>query len=119
MNDEQRELAKRLAAHPNWEWRQGMTAHIPGWGPAFMAEDDLGGPDDYPDLKDPCTQGLLWSMLREALDALDVGYDFSSLDIYVSGDVWSIQTGHMGYQFDGRGLGEACADGLLVVWGEP
>ncbi len=118
MNDEQRELARRLAAHPKWEWQAGMTAHQPGWGMVFMTEDSLGCAGDYPLLDDPCTQGWLWHMLRDALDALDNGYDFSDPTIFVSGAVYSIQTGHMGWQFDGRGLGEACAVGLLDVWGE-
>jgi hypothetical protein len=138
MNEEQRKLARRLAAHPRWRWRRGMTARSPeGTAILIIGEHDRASygssgvvcgaemmtKHDLPQLTDPAMQGWLMQMLREALDELNVGYEFSSFDIYVSmyasGDVWSIQTGHMGYQFDGRSLGEAAADGLLSVWGEP
>lgn len=128
MNDEQRELARRLAAHPKWEWRQGMMGYIPGWGPAFMAEDELGGPSDYPLLEDPCTQGWLMRMIADATpNELDLtreppaggsGPHLWECTVYddqpVNGDCRARDVSC----HSARDFGEALARVLLDVWGE-
>lgn len=91
MTDEQRELARRLAAHPRWRWHAGMTAlkpivcggnagtvtrvevlshdHIPlRWvSSSYAMAGHLDVPTDaYPDLTCPATQGWLLRLLYES-----------------------------------------------------
>ncbi len=132
------DLARRLAAHPRWEWREGMRVHavyqggsdtsvvgsvvrvagnvlVSAWWP------DLHECRDHhvrhhlvPDLSDPATAGVLLAML-----ARDIGPGWRDMMCL------SHEDGHWvicDYQDDGPEfiaptLGEACARALLDVWG--
>lgn len=126
------DLAKRLAAHPRFEWRAGML--IPhsfngmegGWrllrdGDRACWEDtplfDLRGITSHrikypPDLTDAATCGVLWAMLVEACAPKgwlpSLGYDgVVQIDCAV---------------VDGEGLAsmefESVGVALLEVWGD-
>ena len=137
MNDEQRDLARRLAAHPRFEWRDGMAAledpPSSNWQPgdrewriitgapdlsAVTAEGDVHEapymPSTFaravPDLTDAATGGVLLDMLGAGRCVVR--------DRYLDGvgDEWTVGRGNHG----GRGttLAEACARALLAEWGE-
>lgn len=101
MTPEQEALARRLAAHPQFDW--DAMPDTPGyWGP--------------PELDDWATAGALLGMLAGSLSAVHRASR-------PAGDIWHVvYTGR-----DGRPrstltadtLGEACAIALLDVWGEP
>ena len=130
MNDEQKELARRLAAHPRWVWRRGVQPEYSlapfvwrcerveedGWNPQHC--DDIALPDGWPgakreawpDLTDAATGGVLLDMLGAGRCVVR--------DRYLDGvgDEWTVGRGNHG----GRGttLAEACARALLAEWGE-
>lgn len=83
MNDETMTLARALAAHPRWQWMDGMlssggrvvvdTSGAPGahsrtaWLPLAVRVST----GHYPDLDDPATQGCLMAMLGDSLISLE------------------------------------------------
>ena len=95
MTPEETELAKRLAAHPEWEWRPGMRIFTPEPCRLFSPDDYaalcpspnlddnevgiiLGGDVSvakgchWPDLSDPATQGVVLAMIAEVAPDLVV-----------------------------------------------
>lgn len=128
MNDEQRELARRMAAHPRFELRAGMLLisgdeHTPvarvldigdKWvwfacggsiGPCEPSE--AIGEGDHPDLTDAATGGVL-------LDMLGPGWTV----ITRSGKVDAHPTGCAGPPaVSGATMAEACARLMLAKWG--
>lgn len=127
MNDEQLDLARRLAAHPRFQWRRGaQPVYEPapfvwgrldrveedGWNPQHC--DDIALPDGwpdakreaYPDLTDAATGGVL-------LDVLGPGWTV----ITRIGKVDAHPTGCAGPPgVSGATVAEACARALLAEW---
>lgn len=143
MNDEQRDLARRLAAHPRWVWRRGVLAledPLSGnWQPGDREWRIITGAPDVsavtseneihetpympsafaravPDLTDAATGGVL-------LDMLDYTRFGWLVTIGVKHGVrrWAVY--ERGDAEPGMGwcptLAEACARALLAEWGEP
>lgn len=129
MNPDQLDLARRLAAHPRFEWRSGMRAMYDpapfcygtdridedGWRPDHC--DYIGRPDGWPDAKreawpdltDAATGGVL-------LDVLRPGY----LEYFPEEHIWLTRkkpAPDAPYHV-GKALAEACARALLAEWGE-
>ena len=127
MNDEQLDLARRLAAHPRFELRAGMRLldHETPWvvlsvrdGRVTFAMDEVTdlpinlalSSGDRLDLTDAATGGVL-------LDMLGSGYLVERFSPEV-GVPWSVRR----YDFDdgpfyvGKSLAEACARALLAEW---
>jgi len=137
MNAEQLDLARRLAAHPRFEWCAGMLAlENPSsghWQPgdyvwrivtgapdvmALLSEGDVHEapymPSSFleavPDLTDDATGGVLLGMLGPGCSVLR--------DKRRAGqsDEWTVASGPGGGS--GATLAEACARALLAEWGE-
>lgn len=121
MTDEQRDLARRLAAHPRWVWRRGVLALFEpapycygelrieedGWTPTWC--DDIAQPNGWPDVKrvawpdltDAATGGVLWEMAGR---------------LEVTATKESVRVGL--HDATGSTLAEACARALLAEWGD-
>jgi hypothetical protein len=104
MTDAELELARKLAAHDEWVWMDGMRFFDSGLMDAHFSRAGRVGRDreierSYPDLADPATQGCLWAMLDEAAPG------------------WN---GWMAYLHmePPTPRGEALARALLATWGE-
>lgn len=134
MNDEQRDLARRLAAHPRFEWRPGMLAledpSLGNWQPgdyrwriitgapdlaAVTAEHDIHEAPympyafarAVPDLTDAATGGVLLGMLGPGWSL-----DTNAASIELRGPCGK------GGVYVGDSLAEACARALLDQWGD-
>lgn len=133
MNDEQLDLARRLAAHPKFKWQPGMLARerspSGNWQPgdyewrivdgepdlsAVTSEGDIQQAQNmpigfawaYPDLTDAATGGVL-------LDVLGPGWTV----ITRIGKVDAHPTGCAGPPgVSGATVAEACARALLAEW---
>jgi hypothetical protein len=135
MTETELDLARKLAAHHEWEWLGGMLVEADGdertWrlvGGGWVqeaGESQRPRPGTwYPDLADPATQGCLIAMLTPYLDDIDQRgqlYDGSCGTWVVgyqkhSASLATITTGC-------DTLGEALATALLDAWdhdeGEP
>ena len=124
MTPEQIELAKRLAAHPTWQWVDGMYAAM-GYDPDYeewgRVDGDVPAACHYPDLNDPATQGCLLSMLDRGL-YLDLRWRPAIVDEHgqtMREEHWTIA----GDRRDGTPdhvrapeLGTALAEALLSQW---
>lgn len=131
MNPEQLDLARRLAAHPRFQWRRGMAAlYDPapychgadridedGWRPEHCDYIALpnGWPDAkreaWPDLTDAATGGVLWGMAGMP----GVGPCRAGM---VTVSQWTRGEKPRLLPYDGATLAEACARALLAEWGE-
>lgn len=132
MNDEQLDLARRLAAHPRFEWREGMAARevslTGNWQPGDYGWRILSGAPDVaavtsegdmhevpympsafaravPDLTDAATGGVLLDMLGDRWRTHRLGC------WAVSKGIEPDRTRHFGST-----LAEACARALLAEW---
>jgi len=112
MTEEQIELARRLIAHPRWEW------------PAFIRVDwtdidEVAYP--IPDLTNAATGGVLLEMVVEAAG-------IEGRDLHAAPDTdegWYVCLPCLwdGYDensmnFLGATLAESCARALLALWGD-
>lgn len=119
MNDEQLDLARRLAAHPRFHPERGMVWHHNDAGRGVAVDDGWGIPlvrecyensglyreDGWvPDLTDAATGGVLWEMAGRPL----VGPK--------GGGVTVAQSEPRFTPYDGATLAEACARALLAEW---
>ncbi len=125
MTPEQIELAKRLAAHPRWEWHDDMIVGAIGPKSGHFMSDPWPEHDPVaaearstvlvPDLGSMATAGVLLGMLSsEAGACVQVAQDRAGS--------WSVDPwGHAGTQQAQWWpcLGEALAWALLAVWGSP
>lgn len=122
------DLARRLAAHPRWEWRAGMVCNAhrlvdrDGLGiivdggvpylpvaPRWVTIEGHSPPDARPDLTDPATAGVLLAMLAEAVTS-------STSMLVRDSRGWHADDGSQWH--GGDCIGEAVARALLAVWGE-
>ena len=106
------DLAKRLVRYKRWRWMDGMLGLWPDgtrWG-RFDAEDDTQEEwrDYVPDLADPATQGCLWAMLADACGDFERVLESIHDHEYNDGDVGT-----------SGAWGEALAEAVMRVWGEP
>ena len=147
MNPDQLDLARRLAAHPRFEWRRGMAAlessPSGNWQPGDYEWRILSGAPDvaavtsehdiheapympsafaraYPDLTDAATGGVLLEMLVQACGD-GVGWFIKRAGTYTvtHGTEKTSKPGLMRTKkATGTTLAEACARALLAEWGE-
>ena len=105
MSEPWEDIAKRLAAHPRFEWREGM-----------MATDHVG---NVPDLTDAATTGiLLLGMLDEALGGVSGEYGASlGRGLGAESHLWDASIGGESNMHEVPGA--ACALALLEAWGTP
>ena len=106
------DAARRLANHPNWDWRQGMLdqrgGRLVGGSWEHPTVEASGAP---PNLNDGATAGILLQILDETGLLTDV--------VKHRGDwVVAIDRGDGPIGYAGDSLGEAAAWALLAVWGE-
>lgn len=136
MNDEQKELARRLAAHPRWVWRRGVLpvyecapyvwrherVEEDGWNPQYC--DDIAMPNGWPDAKreawpdltDAATGGVLAGMLGPGwvFECCTSSGGATKWKAYLRGYILAKDAAvHCGAT-----LAEACARALLAKWGE-
>lgn len=116
MTAEQTELAKRLAAHPKFEWQDRMQRMWVFGGKWQNVSRCVKGHDCIPSLTDWATIGCLLGMLVDVEMAADYPNDkrsasdrhFDALDMRL-----------MRAMSDGALLSEGVALALLAAWGEP
>jgi hypothetical protein len=105
MTDDEIDFAQRLAAHPRWQWMNGMLGHDTGLRlDEFTAEWEA----KIPDLADPATWGpLLVILMSEGRVSINTARDSGG----------SIRTRHGAFGFDGpEDIGFAIARALLAAW---
>lgn len=129
MNPDQLDLARRLAAHPRFEWRPGMLALEDPPSSNWQPGDDqwrivTGAPDlaavtsegdvheapympnafaqAVPDLTDAATGGVLWELAGKPQSAT---YPDETM-------VWTA----IGVRAGGATMAEACARLMLATW---
>lgn len=122
MNDETMTLARALAAHPRWQWMDGMMS-----SGGRVTVDTLGAPGahsrtawlplavrvstgHYPDLDDPATQGCLMAMLGDAFISLEHKAFYGAWQVLFVGRDREHATSTQGT------LGEALGCALLTLW---
>lgn len=122
MTETELELARRLVAHPGWQWMRGMiattTRTVDGLdvvdcvirGSAWFGDDDsCSAPYCTPAIDQPATQGCLIAMIDDLRE-------LRQLD-----GRWTVDRGErmrcVSTWCDTRG--EALARALLAAWGEP
>lgn len=103
------QLARQLAAHPKWEWREGMRAT--NGQRAIFRSPGVGGV--LPDLRDAATAGCLLAMLPADVNVAQHNGARWWVGVYASPSApdRSTATG------SGSCLGEAAARALLACWG--
>lgn len=127
MTDAELELARRLVAHPEWEWLGGILVESPddkrdrAWrlvAGSWVQEAGLTYRDMaprgmalLPDLADPATQGCLLVMLTELGHFIRYESDAHLVQWH-----WHVGIDHHWDESTGATLGEALARALLAAW---
>ena len=141
MNPDQLDLARRLAAHPRFEWRRGMAAlessPSGNWQPGDYEWRILSGAPDlaavtsehdiheapympsafgraYPDLTDAATGGVLLHILGPGYELAHYSRPTGTMSLWVV----KLRGRPDAIQYAGCTLAEACARALLAEWGE-
>jgi hypothetical protein len=142
MNDTEKELALKLAAHPHFEWDTGMRARYleppdagaVGWHLLDYYVDYTGKPVKYvvydhnhmgiyepdtmagmcPDITDPATQGCLWAQLRKIEGWISFHTDVPKHEI-AHGIAAPFCVQGASREAEGHTIGEALAKMLLMA----
>lgn len=133
VNDEQLDLARRLAAHPRFHPERGMVWHHNDAGRGVAVDDGWGIPlvrecyensglyreDGWvPDLTDAATGGVLLDMLGPNWNS-NRTREWDEANDGPDRDRWFVwKTAGMKVVYRGTTLAEACARALLAEWGE-
>jgi hypothetical protein len=123
MDSESMELARRLVAHPKWEWRLGMIGYSPAYDSRFFVDEKervppVMGMGSYPDLDHPSTAGWLLGMLDDCY-AVSIGRKevdgWWLCECYPTNDSYYDDNAVVR---SSTSKGAALARALLEVWGD-
>jgi len=134
MSPEALELAKRLGAHPRWEWHDDMIAAVLSrsgehymsdpWPACSASLATLNGCTHLPDLDSTATVGTLEGLLVEAvrwINVCNIPHSMGDLDggmyweVTLPGDLFPPGED----EIEGATRGEAVAKALLAAWSVP
>ncbi len=143
MNDEQMKVARELAGHPRFEFRDGMRhtdtrPYVRGYGGPYTGRCEDAGDAEYlnltrndwkeygqehqklPDLTDDATGGVLLGMVGKGHNVEHYG-GVTGASVWIvreRGHEWAARNGPHGFPPNhcGATLAEACARLLLAQW---